>query len=103
MKQTIADKSLNINTHADIHIPLNKKNSCENLSFMDFSFSELETMASDLMDLALFAQSNACNQNHEMKEQVMEAMLSTIETLQTSLSFIRLSQTSTAPFSTIKQ
>ncbi|MGD8110244.1 hypothetical protein [Vibrio sp. TRT 17S01] len=92
MNQTITDKSLNINTDNVVSIPLDKKNSCENFPW-DLSLDNLESMASDLESYALFVQSDACSQSPQIQEQVFEAMLSKIDALQTTLSFIRISQT----------
>lgn len=94
MKNTIANKSLNINDSELVSIPLDKNNSCENFFPFDCSLSFIESSVSDVSHMAMFVRSGACSSNAALQQAVLDEMLDRLDFLQSSLSVIRLSQTS---------
>lgn len=94
MKNTIANKSPNINNPELVSIPLDKNNSCENFFPFDCSLSFIESSVSDVAHMAMFIRSGACSSNRSIQQSVLDEILDRLECLQSSLSVIRLSTSS---------
>ncbi|WP_337164812.1 hypothetical protein [Vibrio fluvialis] len=94
MKNTIANKSLNINKPQIVSIPLDKNNSCENFFPFDCSLSFIESSVCDVSHMTMFIRSGACSSNIGLQQTVLDEILDRLESLQSSLSVIRFSQAS---------